>query len=439
MAAEDPGLKIEADFRRVIGPFTRLSGVQPIFPDPGADPDDPASYRFQAIDRHIKAARQSGCKILWQASYDVGLSDAWKGFNLGGRPPRDMTLWGRVVTHCLEHFNSGWAGGFRGAVAYAEFVNEPDGLGGFTGPQRERLVPSFIEFLKVVERCNARHPDTPVEAVGPGIPLSWDQWRRFEQPTLRLLQRLREERVRLPIFSFHTYGEDTSPGSNQKLARALRTALDAHGMTQTRLWNSEWQATDFIRKSLGHRPRTGQPLTPEQALLYQRAVAAYALACKIRWQGLVDYSCYYIALRRCFPVGQVPRNLDLGIYFPPASAPTLLAKQDQLLWETARLYPERCQIEFSPDDGMFSALALHSPEGDALLLSNPSATSRTLHISTHLCRPTANPKLHWKILGGTCGTARAQGEGGHCRFDFQVPRAASVLVEFEPRVGKDSL
>ena len=468
-AAQPTPATVRVDFRHSQGPFVRMSGVQgsPLpmtaedtdhtlafrkyrlelcrfpqdcepntltlagtFPNAQGDPDNPKAYRFSAIDSHILAARQAGCQVLWQASYDLGSSDHWQGLNLGGRAPQDMTRWCRVVTRCLEHFNNGWSHGHQHTVHYVEFVNEPDGLGGFTGPERKRLAPCFVQFLRTIQEYNRAHPDTPVEAVGPGVPLSWDRWPKVQQPTERLLSLLVQEGVTLPIFSFHTYGDDTSPGANQKLARAFRQALDAHGMKSTRLWNSEWQATDHLRQMLGGR----RPAVPAQEIgpLYQRAVAAYALACKIRWQGLLDACCYYLAVRRCYPPTHQAPRLDLGIFFPPRSAPNLLAEQERRLAEWTDRQSQRVSTVVTPNDGEVSALGLRSSRGLGVLVSNPSTTPRKLLIVMQLQQPAQTLHLQCQRLGGPTDRVVARGQGVEWQWDGQLPAVTSLFVQLEP-------
>jgi len=464
---------VRVDFRQTQGPFVRMSGVQGspypmapgdvdhsqafrdhhlqlcrfpqdcppnrltlsgIFPDEEADPEDPKSYRFEQIDRHILAARKAGCQILWQASYDIGQSDSWKGLNLGGRAPRNMARWCRVVHRCLEHFNNGWAQGHRGCVSYVEFVNEPDGLGGFTGAERKRLGPCFVQFLRAIKKYNQIHPDTPVQAVGPGVPLSWDQWQTYQLPTQRLLEMLKNNQVELPIFSFHTYGEDTSPGANQKLARAFRQLLDAHGMQSTRLWNTEWQATDHIRKQLGdRRPSSAQSITPQLQSLYQGLVAAYALACKIRWQGVVDASCYYIGVRRCFPPTDLRPRLDLAIFFPPQAAPTPLAQQEKLLAQGSGPLTQRVSTSVTPEDDEISALGLSGPQGWRLLLSNPSTRARKLSLVLQLPRPLSALRLHWRQPDGSSASAEARGQSDLWQWEGELDPATSAFVQLEAR------
>ncbi|MDQ7821234.1 MAG: hypothetical protein RDV48_00430 [Candidatus Eremiobacteraeota bacterium] len=424
------GVMINVDYRAPAGEFSRLSGVQGspypivsydrekvslfreyhvelcrfpqdcypntltlagIFPVDITNPDDPGNYDFSEIDRHIKAAREAGCDILWQSSYDVGHSDFWVTPNLGGRAPENMMRWCRVVEKCLEHFNNGWAGGSDYAVKYVEFVNEPNGLGGFKGKESERLIPAFIEFIGTIERYNRNHPRTPVKAVGPGIPFSWDQWGTWEPRFRKLFTILKEQKVTLPVLSFHTYGRDTSPQANQKIARAYRALLDEYGMKGTALWNSEWQAGGFLKEYLNDRVMAAQSSpTPEEVAAYSKAIATYALSCKIRWQGILDGSCYYLASARAFPPTieekAKKRNFYAYCYFTPENKATPLACHERLTWLVKEKTPLRCRTVVLQDDGLFAGLGTRSQAGDraGLLIANLGREKRVVTVNAFL-------------------------------------------------------
>lgn len=456
----NPTVAIEVDFNQVLGEFRPLSGMQGspypvapgdveqvesfrefgirlcrfpqdclpntltlsgIFPDAKADPAEESSYHFAEIDRHIRSARAAGCGILWQTSYDVGGTDSWKGINLGGRAPQDLELWGKVVDRCLEHFNHNWNNGFHHSVELVEFVNEPDGLGGFDGPERVRMIPAFLHFLTVIEAYNQRHPDFPVVAVGPGIPLSWDRadiWK----PALRIrLSELRNSGKELPVFSFHTYGEDISPQGNRNVALALRAELDAQGFEKTRLMNSEWQGGDYLRGVFGLAPGKAYKPTPQQAALYGQALATYALSCKIAWQGVLDYSCYYLAKRRAFPSHVETGGLDLGICFPPDGPVNDLAKQEQLLGMLAEQTPLRCFASEVYEQNVF-VLALRSKDDShrVLLLCNMNIDSRQCKVS---------------IAGSRTGQAWVRALGSDEKTPFSatldLPGMSTVWAEWE--------
>ncbi len=354
-----------------------------IFPDEHADPDAPASYRFAAIDRHIAAARAAGAEVLWQSSYDVGRSDRWVGLNLGGRAPRDLDRWGRVLVRCLEHFNLGWAGGLDRAVACVEFLNEPNGLGGFGGDEAPRLVPTFIRFLELVDAFNRAHPGAAVRALGPGVPLSLAEWPELRPLFEATVRAVRASGRPLPIFSFHTYGDDTSPRSNARLAREIRRLLDDGGLRATELWNTEWLAGDFLTRHLGiDRERAGSA-TLDQRRTFASGLAAYVLACKIRWQGLVTGSFYYRANGRAFPPGhRLPFGPNgPGRFFSPDGTVGPLALQEGLTDLVART-PRRCRVT-TEDDALVAVLGLRSEDGRAagVLASNLSPRPRRLALT----------------------------------------------------------
>jgi len=103
-----------------------------IFPDSDRDPDDPSAYNFEAIDRRIALIIAANASPLWEAGYDIGGGDEWKGCCQGGRPPMNNEKWSSVIRHVLMHWNEGWANGYHWNITYVEFINEPFGLGGFS-------------------------------------------------------------------------------------------------------------------------------------------------------------------------------------------------------------------------------------------------------------------------------------------------------------------
>lgn len=420
---------VDVDLDEIVGAFARLSGVQGsphpialndvdhrerfrdhhianvrfpqdcppnkltlsgIFPDEGADTEDPGSYHFGTIDPHIEAARSADAEILWQSSYDVGTTDRWMGINLGGRPPDNLDRWSRVVTRCLEHFNNGWADGFESAVRQVEFINEPDGLGGFRGDQRRHLIPAFERFLQTIERYNHEHPESAVTSVGPGIPLCYLDWPRYRPGFEKILTSIRDSGLSLPVFSFHTYGDDVSPVANARLARELRALLDRFGMQSVDLWNTEWQAGGFLREHLDiglglvSRWRRGDA-TEEERQLFGAGLATYALSCKIRWQGVVTGSYYYRANARVFPraIQRIVSGAGLGTsyLFTPTGEVNHLALQEELTHRIAEGAPLRCSTRWS-DDGEIAALGLRTdePRRADVLLCNLSPRARSFEV-----------------------------------------------------------
>ena len=377
-----------------------------IFPDETADPERPDSYHFEEIDRHVLAARAAGTRVLWQASYDIGASDHWVGFNLGGRPPKDRERWARVVEHCLEHFNAGWANGHRGLVESVEFPNEPNGLGGFNGAHGPELLPTFLRFIELVEGFNQRHPEASVRAVGPGIPLCWPDWPAWEPRFDEGLRALHAAGRTLPVLSFHTYGSDVAPVSNARLAQAFRALLDRHGMQQTELWNTEWQAGEFLERHLRIDAARRARATQAERKSYVAAAATYALACKSRWQGVVTGSIYYRATERAYSPEHpeaARRSAAAGneLFFAKSGKLGALALQERLTDLAVRSAPQRCRTVFA-DDGLLTALGLRSVDGQVVgvLATNLAMRPRRLAVTFTGLAPVAPAVARaWTIDG----------------------------------------
>ena len=478
-ASANPPVKVEVDVQRVEGPFNTLSGAQGtplafveqfkacrvarvrfpqdcapnsmtlggLFPDENADPRQVASYRFKRIDPHIEAARQAGCEILWQSSYDVGGSDSWKGINLGGRAPTDMRRWCTVVRRCLEHFNNGWARGFDYAVRYVEFVNEPTGLGGFVGARRKDLLPAFIAFLQMVEDYNRDHPQTPVTPVGPGIPLGMEDWSTFEPGYREMLKSLKKHKQALPVFSYHSYGKDSSPPAKVRLARAHRKLLDQAGFSRTKLWNTEWQGTTHVKDLLGvKRSLFKRSYSAEEIARSQTALATYAIASKLRYQGLLDGSFYYLATRRAWPrwramvIGERRMAAGRARYFATTRPPAQLAKHELVLARLADRTGLLCKTTVTPADGTATAAVCRSRSGDelAFILCNLSPSVQDFHLEGDLSALSGRPQATTWLLSAK-GLERLKGLGGGTieregnRFagKVSVPPLSTVVIGLE--------
>jgi len=283
----------------------------------------------------------------------------------------------------LEHFNNGWAQGFDYAVRGVEFVNEPDGLGGFGGERLGELIPAFLAFMRAIAQYNRAHPTTPVRAVGPGIPFCLAGWSHWQPRFSKLLVSLRAAGLDLPVFSFHTYGRDVSPRANEGVARALRQLLDQHGFQKTELWNTEWQGGGFLRQHLGLDQLGPANLGERELRLWGYGLVSYALACKIRWQGLLQGSYYYRANMRAFgPTGPPlqllgERRPGYALLFSPSGQVRPLALGELLTHRIASEVPHRCRTQWA-DDGLLAALGLRSERGErvGVLLSSLATQPR---------------------------------------------------------------
>ncbi|HEY74946.1 MAG TPA: hypothetical protein G4O00_02045 [Thermoflexia bacterium] len=342
-----------------------------IFPNPGADPDDPAAYDFSRIDRFVGAIVEAGIDPLWEATYDIGRTDSLDGGDRGlqkGVYPRNPEKWAKVIKNTLMHFNDGWAAGHRWGVTYVEFINEPFGLGGCerTEEGAERCWDLYQTFAAALHEYEAE-TGRDIQIVGPAEPLGIERLEDSLSRLRLLLDRIQPEDM--DYLSIHPYGGDT-PEEKLAFAQAARDLLDTYhpdgkDFSGVGLWASEWQ-TGGMREGMEHSARVG----------------AFNTAVKILWQGLVDRSTLYRADRwpqgpdgTAGPDGQVDcadvTNCIESVYFTPEGAPKPAYFPWLALAEMAQRTPQRLAVsEDLPD---IYVMASRSNDGNrlSLLISRP--------------------------------------------------------------------
>jgi hypothetical protein len=190
-----------------------------IFPDPQADPSDPASYRFASTDAAIAEARAGGFEVLFRLGESYG----------GPKTPRMAPeKWAEVVRHIVLHVNQGWANGSTVGIRYWEIWNEANGPLFWSGTPEE----FYDLFARAAVAVRAADPAALVG--GPGLAgHTHEAWVRG------LLRHVRAAGAPLDFFSWHIY----HMGNPHTLARAqlqLRTLLDEEGFAGAELFNTEW-------------------------------------------------------------------------------------------------------------------------------------------------------------------------------------------------------
>lgn len=190
-----------------------------VFPDPQADPSDPASYRFATTDAAIAEARAGGFEVLFRLGESYG----------GPKTPRmSAERWAEVVRHIVLHVNQGWATGSTAGITYWEIWNEANGPLFWSG------TPEAFYDLFARAAVAVRAADPAARVGGPGLAgHTHEAWVRG------LLRHLRAVGAPLDFFSWHIY----HMGNPHTLARAqlqLRTLLDEEGFAGTELLNTEW-------------------------------------------------------------------------------------------------------------------------------------------------------------------------------------------------------
>jgi xylan 1,4-beta-xylosidase len=194
-----------------------------LFPNPAADPDNPASYRFKPTDDLITSIKKVGAEVLFR----VGRSE-------GADPtaPPDFDRYAAIVKHLVLHYNRGWANGFHYNIRYWEVWNEPD-LGNLfwkgTGQQ-------YFELYRRIARA-VKQADPHALVGAPAIAKPNDDTPYRDA----LMREARSTHTPLDFYSWHWYATDSNdPRDFNRIARDLRMRLDGYGLTATKSFLTEW-------------------------------------------------------------------------------------------------------------------------------------------------------------------------------------------------------
>jgi len=205
----------------------KVGNASIIFPDQGADPENPASYNFAPTDKVLAAIRASGAEIY----YRIGRS--W-GANVN--PPSDFDKFASVVKHIAMHYNQGWANGFHYDIRYWEFWNEPDGL--FWSGTPEQF---YSLYEKTVRALKSIDPTLKVGGDAKAFPYDDGGYREG------FIDYCAKRKLPLDFYSWHTYADSSAdPYDAVRLAKQIREILDTHGFPKAESILSEWNLTpDF--------------------------------------------------------------------------------------------------------------------------------------------------------------------------------------------------
>lgn len=129
--------------------------ISAIFPNPKADETQASSYNFSATDQLMKAATETGARIIFRLGENIQNLGSVTGDNT---PPKDFDKWARIAERIIAHYEEGWNNGFRYTNIMWEIWNEPDNHQCWNGS-----FDAYCEFYKTVWRCiHAKHPDADI-------------------------------------------------------------------------------------------------------------------------------------------------------------------------------------------------------------------------------------------------------------------------------------
>jgi len=227
----------------------RYVDVANLFPDFGADENDPASFDFAFTDHLLAAMDAIGLRPFYRLGCTIENHHKIRAYRI--YPPTDPHKWARVCGQIIRHYNEGWADGFHYGIEYWEIWNEPDNQPApednpmWRGTQRE-----FFELYDIT----AKH----LKGLFPGLKiggyagcgfyaLSKTGVSRDANASARtnyfleffhhFMQYISERKTPLDFFSWHSYA-----GVQDNIASAeyVRAQLDQYGYRHTRSILNEW-------------------------------------------------------------------------------------------------------------------------------------------------------------------------------------------------------
>lgn len=194
-----------------------------IFPNPEADPNDPASYNFQATDAYVKDIVSSKRKILFRFGRSQGV---------GGLIPSDFAKYAQIARHIAMHYERGWDNGMIGAIGYYEVWNEPDlGPTQWTGTSAQY----YQFYADIAKAVKSSVPEAHI-----GGPVSDFPDNPTSDYVTGFIQYVAENKVPLDFFCWHYYAESYDPYDFYRIGTSIRALLDDNGLKSTEQFVTEW-------------------------------------------------------------------------------------------------------------------------------------------------------------------------------------------------------
>ncbi len=228
-----------------------LADLRLIFPDPQADPGNPASYDWAASDATLAAVAPGGATPAGSESRlgnpggatPAGLPGRLGNpggaeilFRLGespdpeGKRPRlDATRWAEVARHVVMHYNEGWGGGHRYGIRYWEVASDP-AIGACGQGAAEDC---YALLATAIEELQAYNPNLKVGGPALATPA-------HILAAEGLLRYLAERGVRPDFFSWQSEG-NASPQALALAEARFERLLDRYGFGDAEVIVSAWR------------------------------------------------------------------------------------------------------------------------------------------------------------------------------------------------------
>jgi hypothetical protein len=203
-------------------------GVNRIFPDLSADPNDPASYNFGPTDTALLSAARAGEQI----EFNLGHSDLSRcNPNFNNTPPADAAKYAAIARNVARHYNDGWDNGYHLGIRYWEIWNEPDLIPFWSGTSQQ-FYDLYADTARALKSLHSW-----MQVGGVALTTNNDLTGYRES----LLAFIRDNHLPLDFWSIHHYSDFTEdPLDFTRLAQEHRALLDSYGFTRAPIHLNEW-------------------------------------------------------------------------------------------------------------------------------------------------------------------------------------------------------
>lgn len=330
------GNKYQANIDKIFGeakiPYCRLHDCQGpyggahfvditnVFPNFGADENDPESYLFHYTDEYIGAVAKNGC----EAYYRLGETIEWGSEKYATAVPPDFSKWARICEHIIRHYNEGWADGFHYNMTYWEIWNEPENPGNSFGPcmwqgTKEEFFSLYETASKHLKKC---FPNIKIGGYGSCgfYPVTREKYPEafgsFVPYFKDFLAMVKKTGSPLDFFSWHIYTADVSELSAH--AEFVRKTLDSEGFDKTEAHLNEWnihaEGSGFSAKhTMEGASFNGAVLAELSNTNYVDLACYYCLSSLSRYNGFMNQNDGSID-PPFYPFAAYGRLFDLGTY-----------------------------------------------------------------------------------------------------------------------------
>ena len=218
--------------------------IPKVFPNFGADVDDPASYDFAFTDDLLKTVVTNNVELYFRLGVTIeNYASVLKAYRI--HPPKDNLKWAKICEHVIRHYTEGWANGFTWKIDYWEIWNEPDGE---EPPEKNSKWRGTFEQYLALYGTAARHlkttfPHLKIGGYGScGFEKLCSNWKP-ERANHHMkcfhdfLAYVKANDCAPDFFSFHCYGPWWKI---EKQANYARRELDKAGLRNVPIHLNEW-------------------------------------------------------------------------------------------------------------------------------------------------------------------------------------------------------